>query len=160
MSDISIVEYRPGGPLADPRLQEYLKDIARLELEFCADIGVPEEGLVPFHERLKDYVAVFIARDTQRPPDKQVIGYAALLSPSEENTVELNELYVRPLHRRQGIGKELYRQSIDFARREHAGAVTLMIDRHHSRFSWLTRIEGFVPEVEIDDVVFMRKTIS
>jgi GNAT superfamily N-acetyltransferase len=90
--------------------------------------------------------AVLLARSPERGT---VIGVAVL---AHTWTLEhggpstwLDELYVIPAMRAQGIGTSLLRQAVDVARSEGCRAIDLEVDTDHARVASLYLREGFRP---------------
>ena len=89
-----------------------------------------------------------VARDGGRDGD-EAVGLAAV---SFAWTLEhagrsawLDELYVLPARRGQGIGTGLLREAVRQARASGCAAIDLEVDRDHRRAEALYRREGFFP---------------
>jgi ribosomal protein S18 acetylase RimI-like enzyme len=74
------------------------------------------------------------------------VAYVSLIWTLEHGgqSAWLEELYVRPEHRGQGIGRKLLAAAIYHARRRECRAIDLEVDRNHPRASPLYDRAGFI----------------
>ncbi|WP_429459096.1 N-acetyltransferase family protein [Microbacterium sp. ZKA21] len=107
--------------------------LTRLQIDFGDEFDEPEapfEVLLPRFRRFLADPAGFalLARRHDR-----IVGYAVVaLRPAIYNdgghVATLDELYVRPQHRSQGIGGALLAQAVDESRRRDAGEMHINVD--------------------------------
>lgn len=100
------------------------------------------EGLLPQIERQPDQARLFLARKASQPAG---LAYAAIILSAEHGgkAIWLEELYVRPVWRQQGIGSLLLRAVMAWACHVGAVAVDLEVEAGHQRAESLYQREGF-----------------
>ena len=93
---------------------------------FAPGQGIEEEMAQRYRATLQDPDALLVVADDCGDVVGMAAGHVHRPSTfSEEIAVELSSVYVRPTHRRQGLGRALTAEVARFARRCGVGRVTL-----------------------------------
>ncbi|CAB4666680.1 unannotated protein [freshwater metagenome] len=83
--------------------------------------------------------------------ENQIVGYAGVFSPDREIDADINTLTVDPAFRRQGIGREMLHQMIDWAIERKSPSIFLEMREDNIEANPLYLSEGFTPISRRDD---------
>jgi GNAT superfamily N-acetyltransferase len=125
-------EYRDALPLLAAQLDEHAIPIesAALERAVRGLVEVPERGVI------------LVARDANSAVGVAAVSYSWTIERGGK-AAWLEELYVLPAWRGNGIGTALLRAAIDAARRFGCSAVDLEVESSHERVEALYERHGF-----------------
>jgi ribosomal protein S18 acetylase RimI-like enzyme len=123
-----------------------LDDLQRPWRVFAPRVRIEEEMARSYRAALDDADSILVVADDQG----EVVGMAAghVHRPStfsEQRAVELSSVFVRPSHRRQGIGRALTAEVARFAREAGAERVTLRTFAQNEAAVEAWRRMGFEP---------------
>ena len=116
---------------------------------FYKQPSAPEKYRAYLSDRLKnDEATVFIAYDEQKTPLGFVLNYHSFSSVSLGKIIVLNDLFVAPENRQQGIANQLIDASISLAKESGAVRVDLGTAKDNFAAQALYEKIGFVKDTE------------
>ncbi len=83
--------------------------------------------------------------------ENRIVGYAGIFAPDYEIDADIHTLTVDPGHRRQGIGREMLNQLIDWAKERKSPSIFLEMREDNTEANPLYQSAGFEPISRRDD---------
>lgn len=126
--------------------------ILNLIKEFSVFQGAPEKVTVTLEQMIKEsaFFQCFIAENE----NKEVLGYVSFFFAYYSWTgkaVYLDDLYVREVFRKQGVGKMLLQSVIDFAKEEQCRKVRWQVSKWNANaIAFYKSMGAQIDEVEIN----------
>ena len=77
--------------------------------------------------------------------ENQIVGYAGVFAPDYEIDADIHTLTVDPKYRRQGIGRAMLNQLIDWAKERRSPSIFLEMREDNSEANPLYLSNGFTP---------------
>lgn len=120
--------------------------------EFSVFQGAREKVTITLEQMIQEraYFQCFIAENE----DKEVVGYVTFFFAYYSWTgkaVYLDDLYVREVFRKQGVGKQLLQSVIDFAKEEQCRKVRWQVSKWNANaIAFYNRMGAQIDEVEIN----------